>query len=518
MADPSWTDAIRDDFFDELGYALGLVALPQSLEYLFHPQNTSKYLLATTDENGRTYFTSWRLTNGKKGTDTDANGWIYFKYTDGGATGTLEAYNDSARSVLVATSGSVANSTSMTLTPETGYTLAGTVMHGAPGASFNFAGQLITPPAKRIDQLFDGTYVDDAQMKAEAIRQLTAMRAGYASARTAAQNLAAFVVRAKGKRILAAVSDQSALIQPNLRQRSGVVTEEPRGLLEDLRAAMDDNTGGSAEVKAAAATLAGAVADPGDWDGSSVTPTYGQRGYAGVVTGVCVKGLDSTAPEFALTFKPTDTRLAPNEGNDSIPMFGRLRIGAQYKDPERGIEALTINYLPTIANSTGTAVSTTATDWSVTGMTSDNSDGGKLWGRYESSDTTLRFYRSEQGRDDADTDELVAQKTISATATAFTSEENDSGLTVTGKTGAALADNDEFSVDFNPPSPDQPSSYFTITITESTEGGEWVKGFRRGAIGGQPWEPNTGASPNVVDGQIVAGLPLINAAVLGDRD
>lgn len=526
MADPLWSDAVRDDIHDELGYALGLAAWGRTAEYLLHPQN-GKYLVETSDETAHTYTSNWLVTAGKKGVDTDADGWVYVLVKDedpGAGDATLEFYRGPNRDgtsddELVATAAG-ANGATLTITPETGYTLAGTVKIATIGvgqdeAAFRF--QLIVPPIKRLFHLFDGTNSDDDLLRVRAETELRNMRAGAAAIKNAGANLVRYFLTTKVRRNLTAVTDPNLIIEPGIRQVSGVVTERPRGIAEDLRAAQGDNSSGSGEIKAAAATLAGAVAYPGSWDGSAVTPTYGQRGTASLITGVCVKGLDSTAPEFLVTRKPTDVRRAPGDGTESetLTPARRLRIGANWKAPEWGIESLTIDYLPTVTNDGGnTLFTTTATLWSVTGMTDANSDGGRLWATYQTSDSTLRFYRSEAGRDDLDPDELVAIKTSPGDSSTFTTETNDSGITISGKTGATLANDDEGDVDFLAPSPEQPAAYFTITVTESTEGGEWVKQLRD-SIG---WEPNTGGSPNILDGQIKACLPMIHAGVLGDRD
>ena len=534
MADPLWTDATRNDIHEDLGYPLGLGEMARTLEFLLHPQN-DKFLIETSDENARTYLTTWRITAGRRtssgsSSDTDANGDIYWTLTDenpGAGQARLQGFNDSARSVLV-TTGSAANGAPITLTAQTGYTLAGTVVLGAPVANFNFRSQLVIPPIKRLLSLFDGTSLDDDQIRAQGEATLRRMRSGAATMRQAAQDLAAFVMRTKVRRNLVAITDQTSLIIPGIRQRSGVVTEEPRGLLEDLRAAQQDNTGGSAAIEAQASTLAGAVSYPTQtWPGgSAVTPTYGQRGQPCVITGVCVKGLDGTAPEFLVTRKLTDTRRAPADGTESegLSPDRRLRIGANWKAPEWGVESLTIDYLPSISGVTSALLSTTATDWSVTGLTSANSTGGVVYALYESSDTTLRFYSTSAGRTALDADLLVAQVTLATTddLTTFTTDTNDSGLTIVGETGAGvgnlLIDGSVGDVSFQAPSPSQPSAYFTITVTESTEGGAWVKNLRDGGVGGAGWEPNTGAGLDIVDGQIRACLPLIHPGILGDRE
>jgi hypothetical protein len=530
--DPSWSDSTRDDIFNDLGYALGLHAFAKSIEFFLHPQNAA-FLPLCTDENVETYTNTWRITAGKPGTDTDANGWIWGRYDDNqGGAGTVQirfykgsVRDNSAGNELIASATGSDNST-LTITPQTGYTLAGTVKVTAATADFDFRMQLLVPPIKRLLQLFDGTSADDDQIRAAGEGVLKKMRGGALTMKAAATELAVLIMRTKVRRNLVSRSNESAIIIPNPQQTSGVVTYRPSGLAEDLRAAMDANTGGSAEVKVSAGAFSGAVSYPsGGWAGSATTPTYGERALAGTITLRCVQGLGGEPPKFRLTRSLTDRRRAPNDGKDDEVLASRfLWIGQEFQAKEWGIEALTINYLPTIANVTTNLLSTTATDWSCTGLTDENSTDGEVFIAYDG--TTLKAYATEEGRTNADSSDVVAQRTTATSedATVVTlSPVNDSGLTIVGKTGAGngsslLVAGTVGDVDFNPPSADEPVATATITIIESTEVGAWGEALRDEVFGtGQGWVLNTGGSPNVVDGQVNKGLPMCNAAVLGDR-
>lgn len=531
MADPAWTDATRDDIANDLGFALGLGSLARSLAFFFHPQN-SEFLVDDSDETAAAGFTLWNITACKPGLDTAADGWIYWKYTDGGASGTLQAYRGSARdgsagNELVATTGSVANSATMTFTAQTGYTLAGTVYHDVLGGSFNWRSQIIVPAKARCEHLFDNTQVDDSQIRSAFLNSggfIPRMRTAALSMLSAAQDAAALILRTKIRRQLTTVSDTNAINTVTVKRSSFAYTKTAVGLGEDLRAAWTDNTGGSGEVEVDGATLAGAVAYGGPWDGTAVTPTYGQRGVPALITATCDADMtDSSPPRFSLTRAPTDTRRAPGEGTQSESLARPLYVGSNWKAPEWGIESLTVDYLASVANVTSAVISTTASDWSVTGLRSGNSDNGEVFARYVTSDTTLRFYRSEDGADDADETELVAQVTLATNAvnTVFTTDENDSGIVIVGKTGAGsgglLVDGATGDVNYNVPQSTAPASYFTITITEPTAGGEWQRNLRDGGIGGVSCEPNTGAGDDMVDGQITRCLPMVHAGVRGDR-
>lgn len=511
MANASWSTNTRDDIGTDLGYGLGLGRMCRVLEQFCHPQN-SKYLLETTDENAAAYLQDWRITAFTPGLDSDVNGWVYYSYVDNvpaGGSFTLRAWNDSARTVKVA-EGTGLDAATITLVPEAGYTLAGTVDAIAAAASFTFRAQIWEPPVKAVERLFDGAAQDDGQIKDELFRRVSAARARFAEARAEFQAGTKFIMDTKVARLLVGTTG-AELLNPRQRDTSGTITQNPTGRLEDFRSACELNdSGGAAPIKAGAATLSGAVAYTASvWAGTATSPTYGQRGVAGVWTFVFETTLAGVPPKARARFMPTDSRRAPKDGKEPIFVGTLLTIGKSWLSPENGIDGLTIDYLATSANSSGTPLSATAADFSVVGLTTSNSDNGKLWVYHTG--TVIQFYRSEQGRDAQDPDELVDQKTTSATATSLTSEGLTAGLTITFKTGATAASGNKGSIDFNIPAV---GDYFTITVSE-VAGSLWVQTMRDGGVGGVNYEPHTAGSPNLLDGWIQRCLPLINPAVFG---
>lgn len=520
MADPDWTDAERDDIHDALGYALGLGGVPLALEFLFHPQ-ANQCLVDMLDEEARTIISNWKITTCAVTTDTDDESMIFVRVQDedpGVGQAKLYFYKETGRTTLIATAAG-SDSTTLTITPETGYTLAGTVDIGAVGAgndAHDFCIHVNVPPAQRLQQLYPGTETDDAQIRDEGLRRVAAMRAAFAGARGEAQAFGAFLATTKVRRNL--VGPDSSLLSVNRRIVSHAIEETYTGILENLRAAQEDNTGGSAEVKAAAVTLSGSVTFPG-WTGTASGPTYGQRGVPADIVWRCVKKLTNTPPQFQATRTTTDTRRRPNNGTGSEEMTGRLlTIGAEWSAKEWGIEALTVNYTASVTNVTSALLSTTATDWSVTGLTSSNSTEGVLYARYDGS--TLKFYKTSAGRTAVDADDVVAQATLATTddATTFTAT-GATGISIVGKTGAGssnlLVSGSTGDLSFQCPTVTG-GSLFRLTIAESG-GGEWQKRMRDGGVGGLNYTVNTGSSPNLTDAQVRAGLPLINIGVSGAR-
>jgi hypothetical protein len=532
--DPEWSNDTRDDLFDDLGYGVGLHTFAKTIEFFLHPQNAA-FLQVCTDEalEAAIDFDTLRITACNPDTDLDANGFIYWALEDeqpGAGQGRLRGYKGPVRDNSAGNervcSGSAADGATITLAPESGYTFAATVKLNAGAAVDSARGQIIVPPIKRLRQLYDGTGQDDNQILTFWEGILRRMRGGAITMKAAAAEANAFFMRTKARRLLKGKSHESAIILPDVRQTQGVVVYRPSGLAHDITSAMEDNSVGAGEVKVAAGAFSGSVAYPsGGWAGSAATPSYGQRALSSIITMRCVEGLGATPPKFRPTRSLTDRRRAPNEGKDDEVLTDRLLwIGKEWKAREWGIEALTVNYLPTIDGLGSDALlSTTATDWTCTGLTDENSTDGKVFLHYDGA--TLKAYASEEGRTNEDDADVVAQRTTAASedATVVTLDPvNDSGLTIVGKTGAGsggnLVTDSVGDVDFNPPSPNDPVSQFTITITETTEVGVWGEAARDEVFGtGQAWHLNSGASPNVVDGQAVKCLPMVNASVQGDR-
>jgi hypothetical protein len=526
MADPNWSNTVRDDLHGDLGYPLGLGGVIYAMEQLLHPQAT-QCLVEILDEEARSVISNWRITTCEPGTDTDSEGLLYCRIEDedpGAGQATIYFYrgpnrDDSSDDELVATAAG-ANGAALTITPETGYTLAGTVTIGTIGAgndAHDFCIHVIVPPAQRVQQLFDGSQVDDGQIRDELLRRLSAMRASLAGARAQAEAAAAFVVNTKFRRNL--VGPGLPLLTTTRRVVSGVVEETYSGILDDIYDGQADNTGGAGAIKAAAATLSGSPSFPG-WQGTATGPTYGQRGHAGDWVFRTIKNLTNTAPQLQGTFTPADTRRRPGEGTQSIEIVGRpLTIGAEWSCKEFGIEALTVDYKASVSSVTSGLLSTTAGDWSVSGLTSSNSTGGVVYARYDGS--TIKFYKTSAGRTAQDADDVVASVTATTGQTATTKQATGaSGLTINFQTGAGsgavLVSGSTGDIDFQAPTVTG-SSLFRLTVSETTEGGEWQKRMRDGGVGGINYRVNTGTSPNLTDAQIRAGLPLINVGVSGAK-
>jgi len=526
MSNPAWDDTTRDRIHQRMGYLLGLQRVFSAIANWLHPQNAYYLALLISGDEEATRITRLDLTAGRVRTDTDVDGVVWGSITDetpGAGEATVNFYKNQARSTLVATAAG-ANGATLAITPEAGYYLDGTIKIGTISANATFAFLLLPPPYARAALEFNGDEQDDAQNLNVVQDSLDTARARSTEAAQAIRSAIGTLFRTLVSRKLASVSDADTLINPNLvTLDGGQIDEEPFGLVEDHRAACAANGSGSGVIKAGAATQTATATFPGGWTGrAAATPALSKMAVPGIYTATCKKGLDASGPpEFEIVFTPTDTRRKPNDGQSSITLSNRLTMGATWKEPVLGIESLTIEYAPTITNTTGTLLSTTGTDWLMpAGLTSELSDAGTLYFRYEASDTTLEVYKSAAGALAQDPEELVTEATVAASSvnTVVNFQDIGNGLTLVGKTGAgttgALVDGDRGTVNFNVPQTTQPAGSFLVTTAETVAPSVWVKTFRD-ALG---WEPHTGSGPNLDDGWIDAGMLFPNARLFGVPD
>lgn len=141
---------------------------------------------------------------------------------------------------------------------------------------------------------------------------------------------------------------------------------------------------------------------------------------------------------FSVTFTPTD-------GTSPIVGANLLTVGASWTDPEIPV---TLSLVPTYTTTGSTLnIATVANITAITGVTSDFSNAGILYGKVVQSGSGFiyQFYA------DSGYTLLVAQSPIVAAATAFmATEQNHSGITVGWKSGSAPVDQYTFNVNIQP--------------------------------------------------------------------
>ena len=537
-ADWALADATRDAIYKRKGRSMSLAMDLAALAMWMHPQSDDYVAIMVNGDETRARITGLRISAGRLFHDTDVYGLIYWSIADetpGAGQARLRFYKDQARATLVA-QGSGNNSTTLAIAAEAGYYLTADVDIGVIGDSTDGAILFLPPLSVLVDLLFDGTFPEDAQNKAAFLATIAEVRTALLGAAALMAGMAGTIQRTTFARLLKAITDKSVLVNQNLvrAEATGQVDSRAFGLLVDEVLAMAANSAGSTVMKAGAGTHAAATAES---DGSYVRwtgPTLGVRAFPMVISAKCNKGLDAAAgdPTFTLIANPTDPRRKDQDGQAALEAGVPLRMGAQYAFPQWGIDALRLDYNPEITNEGGgTSLATTAGLWSVTGLTSENSEEGQHWTYYDAATTTLEFYKSEDGRDERDPNDLVTS-VILATGDVNDDFRTDDrvGLVIFGRAGAGtaglLVDGAKGTIDWRAPSANTPATVLTMTITESVRPSAWVRGTRDGAVGGQPgtpgayeggWKPHTAANPNILDGWIQAASWINNIRVFTRR-
>ncbi len=530
MPDSAISDAVRDQLFNRLGMILG-AAREYDLQVQFNASvelNRVRSRIVGGDETGVRILdlnvtrVKIRAGDGSGILDADAEGLTFGRIVDGlgGTNHQIKFFNDQDRTVLVAqTPATVNDNATGTFTPQAGFFLAGSIDIGPIVADVDFVIQTIPPLFRRIDDEFDGTLPED-----EDLRQR--LKAAVNTARGRARSAATLFRTQAGQLVSGAFADRfvtgsttTSLIERNLRrQPDGSIIEEPVGRLEDVRDGMALNTAGAGVIDLQEQVETAVVAFPGTFQGTGSAVATTDMATAGPLEVVCTKGLDATPPDFEVRQTPDDSRLRGEPSFIATPLAeNRLRLQKVWKDHLFGINSFTLDYLALPANETGTPISVVAADWTVASMTSGNSDGGKLWIRYDLATDELRFFSSETFRDNNDPNGIVATASAPGVASVFVTPAGPTGLVVTGKTGAALNDADAANVDFQAPVAGPVASRFTITVSVTTEPGLMQAAVRKGGIGGAQWRLHSTSSPNLPDGQVRAGFPQ-QARLFGDND
>ncbi len=454
--------------------------------------------------------------------DADVDGLTFGRIDDGlgGTNHQIKFFNDQARTTLVAqTPATVNDNATGAFTPQAGFFLAGSITIGPIVADVDFVIAFGSPAYRRTDDEFDGTFDEDENLRQITKLAIDTARTSMASARDSIRSVTAQLVQGAFADIFITGSTSTELIDGGLAdQGDGTIIEEPVGRLEDIRDGQQLNTGSAGVISAQEQVEASVVTFPGTFQGTGSAMTLNDRAVAGNSQFVCTKGLDDTEPTFEFQQTPDDRRLRGEPDFIALlPTEFDLTLGKTFKDQDRGIQSFTLDYLAIPANEVGIPINTTPSLWSVTGMTSTNSDAGRLWILFDLATDELRFFNSQTLRDNNDPNGIVATASSPGTASAFVTPAGTTGLVVSGTTGAALNDADKANVDFQPPVAGPVASRFEAAISVTTEPGLLQAGVRKGAVGGSPWRFHSTGAPNLTNGMVTAGLPN-QARLFGDTD
>lgn len=228
---------------------------------------------------------------------------------------------------------------------------------------------------------------------------------------------------------------------------SGAITVTKSGLLRELELVMASNTTAQSvlEVTPSAGSVSADSTNRGKL--SWTTPTLEPNARPGTVAIECTKGgaANFGSEEMTVTFTPS-TEGGPNQDKESIRATVVAKVAGAFRSPKIGITLLTASR-DTDKSGDSSHLNFANAEIVVTGEDPNNTASGVLYGIVTGSSPNLvvSFYSASGGG----SDDLVAQASGISDSSAFTAtEQNSSGLTVTGTTGSG-ADGSEVTFDLN---------------------------------------------------------------------
>lgn len=434
LGQTAWNKLMR-----RIGFMLGVIKRLRDQERFF---DASRGRTQIREENDTLASTSlWTLSGVQIGTNTDDDGVLYVRITDG-SPNTVDLYKAAGGSGgdKVAT-GTGSDGATVTLSASNSSGLTGTVKLATIGASeTSDLHRLRVYPdlAVRARVLFDGTEQEDGAILASALDASERSKALVAASIAYWQTALTTFLQTEWARIMKSATRTTSAISRATLSDNGTISTVFTGLLEDGRANMADETSPAAQtVLARTVTPASATYHASNQGKGALlaTPTMEEWARAGLVRMTCVS---ATIGQELFELTQVETATAK-----SFTALNKLRINKVFADPQLGIR--TMKLLRTWAFTGATAdFNTTQSNWSLTGETSTNTNDGVIYLKVTGS-TGAWIVSGYSSSTYSTASKVFASEAGAAAATVNFSESNGSGLSgylkigtapTTGNTGA----------------------------------------------------------------------------------
>lgn len=375
----------------------------------------------------------WTFSGVKIGTNTDEDGFVYVRITDG-APNTVDVYKAAggAGGDKVAT-GTGADGATVTLAAANSSGLTGTVKLATIGANETndlHKLQLFPDWGLRADVVWDGTVADDADSKKIFLDTLPRVESQILGAISLIDLQITQWLAGRFADLMQ--SGQTKPIVDNTTNDGGVVSTGFAGVLEDGRLNMADETTPAAQkvVENTVTAAAGVFDAANTGQGTINSPSLMEWAGQGTITGICDD--DTVGSEtFVLTFKDSTTGAITNA--KFVAQVGKL-----YSDPVIGIAGLLISR--TLSFDTGdTNNFATAADYTIDGITPGNTNDGVLYmklaaGTVDPAKFVIKFYKSSSY---ASSSLVAVTEEGAANASVGINYRGNSGLSGTAKIGSS---------------------------------------------------------------------------------
>lgn len=459
----------------ELGFYLGAIKLWRDVE---RKHDLLRNRIQLVGENLEpTIAVVKTLTGVVIGTNTDEDGLLWVDTAPSGADQMVKLYKSSAMGAgdLVAQTALVTPpATASALVAQNSSGLGGTVdlvdnsAYAASSTDTWWRVRVFPDLPRRADDLFDGSEPEHSTLKAGSFAACAQARA------LALQAIAVWVTAltaflqtrwASFNR-----SSQSSALRAEPVDDQGAISVLYTGLLEDARDNMADETSPAAQTVLKRTVTAGSPTEDASnqGDGTMSAPTMEEWAQDGLVTLVCT---DATigAEKFTLTQTLDDVP------GTSLAAVSRLQVGRTFADPVLGIRsALLSRAIALTAGSTNDFGA--GSYWSFSGESASNTNDGVIYLKVIASGGSwyIEGYKASTYASDQ---KVFTSAVGAAGATVVLSAANGSGLTGSGKIGAAPTTTNTGTLDlktFRTQNTNGVPDKITIDVTASA-GGEFQR-------------------------------------------
>lgn len=417
--------------FRRLGWILSNIKKLRDLERFYDGSRLRTQIVELNDTLSSTSL--WALSGVVIGTNTDEDGLLYVRITDG-SPNTVTVYKTTGGgSGDRVASGTGADGATVTLSALNSSGITGTVKLATIGANEtdDLHRLLVFPDAfVRSRAIFDGTSQEDGANKTAIDAACNATRSEISSAIVVWTSMVQTFLRSEWARVMKSSQDSTQPIVKDTREDEGAITSRFAGLLEDGRANMADEGTPSAQTVLKRTVTPGSPAfhASNTGAGTMATPIMEEWAGDGLIRLSCFNS--NTIPE---TF--TVSQIIDATGK-AIVAAKKLTLGRVYADPTIGIRAMTLLREWTFPTGSTSDVSKTQADWSLSGETADFTNDGIIYLKVTGSAGAWVI----TGYSSATYDSAYAVFTSAAGAAGATvvlSASNGSGITGTGKIGSS---------------------------------------------------------------------------------
>lgn len=435
LGQTAWTKLFR-----RLGFMYGIVKGLRDKERFF---DASRGRIQLVEENDTLASTSeWALAGVVIGTNTDEDGVIFVRITDG-SPNTVDLYKATGGSGgnKVAT-GTGADGATVTLAASNSSGITGTVKLATIGA--NETSDLhrlrcFPDAAVRARALFDGSEQEDGALLASVLNACSRSKGQITSAIAFWEAAILSFLQSEWARLMKSADRTQTPLTAKTLTDAGAITTAFSGLLEDGRANMADETSPAAQTVLKRTVTPGSASfhASNQGKGTMATPTMEEWAKDGLLRLTC---FSSTIGQELFEV----SQIEDATGKSAVAE-NKLRIGKVFASPRLGIRSMTLLRLWTFSGSTAD-FNQTQSNWSLTGETAGFTNDGVIYLKIiaDGSNWIIKGYSASTYASDK---QIFVSDAGAAAATVNITAVNGSGISGYGKIGTAPTTTNTGSID-----------------------------------------------------------------------